>query len=346
MHSITISHELAAHFKEFMTIDAHTEGEPLRIIVSGYPEIKGATILEKRQYVLENLDVYRKLLMHEPRGHADMYGALITEPVSESADFGVLFLHNEGYSSMCGHGILALVKVMCETATIELHDTPRVIKIDSPAGLITAKAHRDALGKIHASFENVDSWADGLNCSVNVEGFREVNYDIGFGGAYYAYVDADYYKINCGQDNVAQLIDLGRRIKQSIIKTHTLKHPLEDDLSFLYGVIFTSKKVTNPEAHSRHVCIFADGEVDRSPTGTGVSARIALLHARGEVALNTPLMIESIVDGRMIVTARTETDFYGKAAVIPEVSGRSYITGKHLFLLDPDDVFQQGFMLR
>ncbi|GIU50594.1 proline racemase [Shewanella sairae] len=346
MHSITINRALTDNFKGFTTIDAHTEGEPLRIIVSGYPDIKGATILEKRQYVQQNLDEYRKILMHEPRGHADMYGALITDPVSESADFGVLFLHNEGYSSMCGHGILALVKVMCETGTIALDNVPRVIKIDSPAGLITAQADRDAAGKITASFENVDSWADALDCTVNVAGFGEVTYDIGFGGAYYAYVDADAHGIRCATDNVAQLIDLGRRIKQAIVASHSLVHPLEQDLGFLYGTMFTSKKVTHPEAHSRHVCIFADGEVDRSPTGTGVSGRIALLHAKGEVGLNQPLMIESIVDGRMIVTAQARTEFHGKHAVIPKVSGRSYITGQHQFFVDPDDVFQQGFILR
>ena len=346
MQSITITSNLSSSFKSFVTIDAHTEGEPLRIIISGYPEIKGSTILEKRQYVQNNLDTYRKLLMHEPRGHADMYGALITEPVTADADFGVLFLHNEGYSSMCGHGILALVKVMCQTDAIVLGHESRIIKIDSPAGLITAKAYRDPQGKIHASFKNVDSWADELNCSVNVEGFGEVNYDIGFGGAYYAYVDADTHGISCGQDNVAQLIDLGRRIKHAVMSSHPLVHPLEEDLSFLYGTIFTSKQVTNPEAHSRHVCIFADGEVDRSPTGTGVSGRVALLHAKGEVALNTPIMIESIVDGRMIVSASAEADFNGKQAVIPEVSGRSYITGQHQFFIDPEDVFQVGFMLR
>ncbi|QQX82011.1 proline racemase family protein [Shewanella sp. KX20019] len=346
MRKIEISPELASTYTEFKTIDAHTEGEPLRIIVSGYPEIKGKTILEKRKYVTENCDVYRKLLMHEPRGHADMYGALITEAVTPNADFGVLFLHNEGYSSMCGHGILALVKVMCTTGAIELNDSERVIKIDAPAGLITAKAYRDQQGKIHASFKNVDSWAESLDCTVMVDGFGDVTYDISFGGAYYAYVDADAHGISCGQENVAQLIDIGRRIKLAVMASHPLAHPIEEDLSFLYGTIFTSKKVTDPEAHSRHVCIFADGEVDRSPTGTGVAGRIALLYAKGEVALNSPLMIESIVDGRMIVSATATTQFHDKQAVIPEVSGRSYITGKHQFFIDPDDVFQDGFMLR
>lgn len=338
--------QILENCQQFLTIDAHTEGEPLRIITSGYPAIAGETILEMRQYVTQHLDRYRTLLMHEPRGHADMYGALLTRPVTEGADFGVLFLHNEGYSSMCGHGILALVKVACETGAITLEAEPRVIKIDAPAGLITATARRDSQGRIHASFLNVASWAESLDCSVMVEGFGEVKYDIGFGGAYYAYVDADAHHISCGQDNVAQLIDLGRRIKLAVMASHSLVHPTEIDLSFLYGTIFTSSKVTDKLAHSRHVCIFADGEVDRSPTGTGVAGRIALLYAKGEVMLNETLMIESIVDGRMMVSVTSESEFCGKKAVIPEVSGRSYITGRHQFIVDPDDQFQHGFMLR
>lgn len=247
---------------------------------------------------------------------------------------------------MCGHGILALVKVACETGTISLGIDARVIKIDAPAGLITAKASRDSQGKVHASFLNVDSWAESLACSVMVEGFGRVNYDIGFGGAYYAYVDADAHGIACGQDNVAQLIDMGGRIKQAVMASHPLVHPIEEELSLLYGTIFISKNVTDKQAHSRHVCIFADGELDRSPTGTGVAGRIALLYAKGKVELNQELMIESIVDGRMIVSATIETEFFGKQAVIPQVSGRSYITGRHQFIIDPDDQFQNGFMLR
>ncbi|QYJ92421.1 proline racemase family protein [Shewanella spartinae] len=330
----------------FKTLDAHTEGEPLRILLEGYPEIPGDTILAKRRYLTAHLDHYRKLLMHEPRGHADMYGAIITAPITPGADFGVLFLHNEGYSSMCGHGILALVTVAVETGTLALGDMPREIKIDAPAGLIHAKAYRDETGELKVSFRNVPSWAEALDCRVTVEGIGEVAYDIGFGGAYYAYVDADALGLSCAPDNVAQLIDWGRRIKHAVMAQHPLAHPLEADLGFLYGTIFTSSKTSSNDAHSRHVCVFADGEVDRSPTGTGVAGRIALLHARGEVVLGERLKIESIVDGAMQVCALDNADFYGKAAVIPEVSGRAFITGRHEFILDPKDQFQQGFMLR
>lgn len=346
MRLLDLSPSFLERCTRFKTLDAHTEGEPLRILLEGYPEIPGDTILAKRRYLTAHLDHYRQLLMHEPRGHADMYGAIITAPVTPSADFGVLFLHNEGYSSMCGHGILALVTAAVETGTIVLGDEPKGINIDSPAGLIQAKACRDEVGELEVSFVNVPSWAEALSCRVAVEGIGEVAYDIGFGGAYYAYVDADALGLCLAQNNVAQIIDWGRRIKLAVMAKHPLDHPLEADLGFLYGTIFTSAKTSSKDAHSRHVCVFADGEVDRSPTGTGVAGRIALLHAKGEAQLGERLKIESIVDGAMQVCALDNVDFYGKSAVLPEVSGRAFITGRHEFILDPMDPFQQGFMLR
>ena len=275
-----------------------------------------------------------------------MYAALLTEPSTEEADFGVLFLHNEGYSSMCGHAILALVKVACQLGAIELGKAPRKVKIDTPAGLVVATAVRNLDGKINVSFKNVASWAEVIEQKVYVEGIGEIAYDIGFGGAYYAFVDADKYHISCQSDNVAQLIELGRKIKHNVSETYKIQHPIEDDLSFLYGTIFTSFKVSKSNYHSKHVCIFADGEVDRSPTGTGVSARIALLYAKNEVVLGQSITIESIVGGRMHVEAQKTIDFHGKPSVIPVVSGRSFITGQHEFLIDEEDVFQEGFILR
>ncbi|MCE9686925.1 proline racemase family protein [Shewanella sp. AS16] len=345
MHQFDLSEEALARYRQFSCLDVHTEGEPLRIITSGYPEIPGDTMLAKRQYLTAHLDSYRSLLMHEPRGHADMYGALITEAVTPEADFGVLFMHNQGYSSMCGHGILGLLKAACETGAITLSRGPRAIGIDTPAGLVRASVERLDDGSLHASFLNVPSWAEALDCSVKVPELGVIAYDIGFGGAYYAYVDADRYGISCRADNQARLIALGQSIKQAVMAVHPLTHPLEADLSFLYGTIFTSREVTDPGAHSRHVCIFADGELDRSPTGTGVAGRIALLMARNEAQLGQALTIESIVDGRMTVTGVERVGYQTKDAVIARVSGRAFITGRQQFLLDPQDVFQTGFML-
>jgi len=338
--------EQFSHFKHFHTIDAHTEGEPLRIITGGYPEIIGSTMLEKRRYLQDNLDQYRQILMFEPRGHADMYGVLVTEPVTSNSDFGVLFLHNEGYSSMCGHGIIAIYKVAVEIGHIKPLSFPHNINIDSPAGLIAATVDKKSNGELDVWFENVASYAHALDCHVDVAGFGAIKYDIGFGGAYYAYVDADVIGVSCSPSNVNQLIDLGRRIKYAVMESTELKHPRDEDLGFLYGTIFYSSKTTQPDAHSRHVCIFAEGEVDRSPTGTGVAGRIALLNAKGEVAHKQQITIESIVDGQMKVSALPCDKFYQYDAVTPKVHGRAWITGVHQFMLDPTDIFQRGFILR
>jgi len=333
-------------FQSIKTIDAHTEGEPLRIIVDGYPSIIGRTILEKRTYLIKELDHLRQLLMFEPRGHADMYGALITEPCSPCADFGILFMHNEGYSSMCGHGIIAVVSVAIETGTLDLPPPNTAIKIDAPAGLIHAYAQFDRNHQLSVSFDNVPSFVEALDQVVTVVGLGEINYDIAYGGAYYAYIDADKLALACTPENQQTLIHAGKIIKQAIMKNHTFNHPLEEDLSFLYGVIFYSSMTDNKDSHSRHVCVFADGEVDRSPTGTGVSARIALLAIKEGIEPLQDIVIESIVGGKMTVNIQENVNYYGKNAVIPRVKGRSFITGQHQFMLDKNDIFPTGFLLR
>ena len=333
-------------YQRLRVLDAHTEGEPLRIITGGYPRISGDTILKKRQFITENLDHLRQILMFEPRGHADMYGALITEPCSEDGDFGIIFMHNEGYSSMCGHGILATVTAMFECDELHIDNGQfKAIKIDSPAGRITAYASL-LNGQFSASFDCVPSFVEAIDRKVEVPGYGLVQYDIAFGGAYYAYVDADALGIQCDPSNAEQLIHLGREIKHSVMKDYSLTHPEHQDLAFLYGTIFTSSKVNEPDSHSRHVCIFADGELDRSPTGTGVSGRIALLQHQQQVEMNQPIKIESIIGSHMTVEANQQVSYFDKQAVIPRVSGRAYITGTSEFLVDINDPFKHGFLVR
>jgi len=342
------SEVLAANKEKYLAvtaIDAHTEGEPLRIITGGYPEIKGNTILEKRQYLIEHIDHYRQLLMYEPRGHADMYGALITAPCTKDATFGILFMHNEGYSSMCGHGIIAVVAVAIETNSIPMPAKGEYIGIVSPAGFI--KAYAELIdNQLSVSFENVPAFVDALDQQVNVEGLGVVNYDVSFGGAYYAFVDADSLHLDLTPDNSQALINAGRAIKQAVMAEHKINHPLESDLSFLYGTIFYSKNTAREASHSRHVCIFAEGELDRSPTGTGVSARAALLAKKEDLLSDKKVIIESITGGEMTVNIQSTLDYFGNIAVIPRVSGRAFITGSHQFLLDKNDIFPQGFLLR
>jgi len=328
------------------TLDMHTAGEPLRIVRSGYPEIPGDCMLSKRRYLQQHLDHLRKLLMLEPRGHADMYGAVLTDPVTPDGDFGVLFMHNEGYSSMCGHGILAIVTALLECGDlILLQDECRTLRIDSPAGRITAYAKNTAQGP-EVSFDSVPSYVDKENLTFNLPGIGQVRSDIAFGGAYYAFIDADELNLECSAENAVKLIDLGRRCKEAINQIYSVKHPLSADLSFLYGVIFTSMNVADERSHSRHACVFADGELDRSPTGTGVSARMALLHHQHKAPLNRSIDIEGIAALPMRVYGHSEQDFHGKSALIPRVSGRAYITGQHQFILDPSDPLSQGLFIR
>lgn len=337
----------AAHFAppsdwlEFTTIDAHTAGEPLRVILSGMPEPQGATMLEKRAHAQRHHDALRRALMLEPRGHADMYGCLPTRPVTPDGDLGVLFLHNEGYSTMCGHGIIAIVKVGLECGLI----TPRdeFVRIDTPAGRVTARAHRDGERVRSVSFRNVPSFLLERDLLVQVEGLGRVRCDIAFGGAFYAFVDATSLSLDA--KDARTLIDAGMRIKRAVAAQYAIHHPSGDhELDFLYGTIFVWPGTG--ELHSTNVCIFAEGEVDRSPTGTGVSARAAIHHARGELGLGEWIHIESIVKSSFRVRAVETTRVGDVDAVIPEVEGSAHLTGRHTFWVDPKDPFATGFLLR
>jgi len=327
------------------TIDAHTGGEPFRVITGGLPELPGDTILERRRYAKEKLDHLRTTLMFEPRGHADMYGCIVTPPVTPGADIGLLFMHNEGFSTMCGHGIIGITKVALETGMLPLTAPETTIKIDTPAGLVTAHA-RVADGCVRSVyFHNVPSFVLALDETVEVPGLGSVRYDLAFGGAFYAYVQAESVGLTCTPDDYQGLIEKGRAIKQAVMATRPIPHPFEADLSFLYGTIFIGPALREG-AHSRNVCVFAEGEVDRSPTGTGVSGRLAIHHARGEIGLNQPITIESIIGSRFTGRVIETTTFGPHPAITPEVEGAAHITGRHEFLIDPTDPLRAGFMLR
>ncbi len=330
---------------EIETIDAHTAGEPLRIILSGFPEIKGNTILEKRKFVKDNFDYLRTSLMFEPRGHADMYGCIITPPTSGNTDFGVIFMHNEGYSTMCGHGIIAVTKVVLETNMFDKLEPITKIKIDTPAGIVTAYAKVKDQKIESVYFENVPSFVLLKNKVVNVPQIGKVNFDVSFGGAFYAFVDADEFGLELNSKNYSEIISIGTKIKNEVMKNFEIKHPFDDELSFLYGTIFYSRPKLESN-HSRHVCVFANGEVDRSPTGTGVSARAAILYSKNQIKLNQHISIESIIDTTFSVKVISETKFGNHSAIIPQVEGNAHIIGKNTFYIDPDDPLKHGFFLK
>lgn len=327
------------------TIEAHTGGEPLRIFTGGLPEIKGSTVLEKRRYFKENYDAIRTGTMWEPRGHSDMYGAVITEPNTDEADFGMFFLHNEGYSTMCGHAIIAITKVMLDTGWLEKEGENPIVRIDVPAGRIDAQALRINGSVTEVSFFNVPSFLYKRDLEIEIDGIGCLKYDIAFGGAFYVFCEASDLNVELLPTQHNRLIELGRTIKNAVMKEVEIVHPFEPDLSFLYGTII----VGSPEStshHSRNVCVFAEGQVDRSATGSGVSARAALHYAKKQLQVGESITIESILGSCMSVQVHKEVEYGGYQAVIPRVTGTAAITGKNQFFFDPNDQLKNGFNFR
>ncbi|MEL6824062.1 MAG: proline racemase family protein, partial [Calditrichota bacterium] len=315
-------------------------------ILAGFPKLKGTTILERRREAKEKYDHLRRALMWEPRGHADMYGCIITPPVRDESDFGVLFLHNEGFSTMCGHGIIAVTKVAIEIGLIEPSEAETCVRIDSPAGLITAYARMESHSVQSVYFHNVPSFVQKLDAVVNVPGLGNIRYDLAYGGAFYAYVQAADAGVRCIDEDNRLLIERGMAIKHAVMNSVQMRHPFEEDLNFLYGTIFIDP-AESPGNHSRNVCVFAEGEVDRCPTGTGVSARMAIHHARGEIKAGDPsVVIESVIGSSFKAGVVKEVAFGDYDAVIPVVEGTAHITGMHEFLIDPTDALRDGFILR
>lgn len=326
-------------------IDMHTGGEPLRVITQGYPDIPADSLLEYRRKLKQDYDHLRTALMFEPRGHADMYGALVLPPFDNKADCSVIFMHNEGYSTMCGHAVIAIMTLAMEMNWVEVTDGKASMVIEAPCGLIAAKGEI-INGKIQASFHCVPSFVTALNQTVHVPSLgKEIQYDLAYGGAFYVYVDAAQFNIPLVGANQQQLSELGEAIKKAVTDScNDYKHPFSEDLSFIYGTIFVGEALEGND--SRNVCIFADGEVDRSPTGSGVSGRMALHHAKGELSLGEGLSIESIIGSVFRAEVAELTEYGPHQAVIPKVIGDAYVCGQNEFIIQADDKLKHGFLLR
>jgi proline racemase len=308
-------------------VDYHTGGEPFRIVTGGVPPLEGLSILDKRRFAGEHLDHVRRLLVYEPRGHADMYGCFVTEPEDDGADLGVVFFHNAGYSTACGHGTIALVTWAIESGRVE---GPEVV-VDVPSGRLRTVARLEGGRVASVRFRNVPAFvhARGLAAAG-----REV--DIAFGGAFYASVEE---RVEPAQ--LPRLIELGRAIKAELESKGPIVHPDEPELRDVYGVIFWQEEAAKPLTQ-RNVTVFADGEVDRSPCGSGTSARLALLHKEGRLKTGEPLRHLSIVGSEFAGRVIEETPH----GVVTEVEGSAHPTGRHEFVLDPADELGEGFLLR
>ena len=328
------------------TIDAHTAGEPLRLIVGGFPSLEGPTILDKREWLREHYDHLRTALMLEPRGHTDMYGALLTEPERPGSHAGVLFMHNEGYSTMCGHGVIAVVTIALERGLIEVGDSDAIV-LDSPAGPIRARAAvTEAGGRRRVTsvkFENVPSFVLHPALPVKV-GTRAVQVDVAFGGAFYAIVDSEAVGIPVRPDRLPDLRRAGMEIKHAVESAVRVTHPEQPMLNGIYGTIFTGPPGSDG-ADLRNVTIFAEAEVDRSPCGTGTCAVMAVLAGMGVLGPENAFVHESILGTRFRGRIVRETLVAGTAAIVPEVEGEAWITGQHEFLIDENDPLRHGFRL-
>jgi proline racemase len=345
------------------SIDAHAAGEPLRLVIDGLPAPEGRTMLDKRAWAMKRLDHLRRALILEPRGHTDMYGALLTEPVSRDANAGLLFMHNEGWSTMCGHGIIAVTTIAIERGLIwrasldpaggskaplgGTKPTSAEICYDTPAGPVQARAqlahHGDDVRVESVAFRNVASFVYEPSLMVPI-GNRKIPVDIAFGGAFYAIVDSEAAGVPIDAAHLPELRKLGMAIAREVERLRRVVHPNDAGLEGIYGTIFTAPAQL-PEAHLRNVTIFADAEVDRSPCGTGTAAVMAVLNDMGLLLDDVPFVHESIV-GTTFKGRVVERVVVGeRPAIVPEIEGSAWITGEHTFLIDGDDPLKSGFRL-
>jgi proline racemase len=332
------------------TVDYHTAGEPFRIVADPAVSIEGATVAEKRVFAMRDpeVDGLRRLLCFEPRGHADMYGGFIVPPDDAGAHLGVLFWHKDGFSTACGHGTIALGAWAIDSGLVAPDPSGVTeVRVDVPSGRVTARVHRTGDRTTAIDFVNVPSYV--VATDVGVDTSRgELNVDVAFGGAMYAFLEASRIGLTVTPDRYAELIAIGREIKWRLNEADVARHATDDRLSGIYGTIIVEDLGPDGAGNlqERNVAVFADGEVDRSPCGSGTAARVALLAESGRLGSGQELVNGSIVGTRFRARIVAEVTADGRPAVIPEVTGMAYRTGEHNFELDPDDPIGLGFVLR
>ncbi|OCW57515.1 proline racemase family protein [Hoeflea olei] len=327
-------------------IDMHTGGEPLRIITGGYPDLPKGTILEKRAYVRDHLDHLRKLMMLEPRGHADMYGALLVEPDLPGADLAVLFMHNAGYSTMCGHAVIALGRFAVDQGLVTPRERVTPVNIECPCGLVRAEvAMRDGQ-PAEVSFESVPSFLFARDRVLDIGEWGRIRFDIAYGGAFYALADARQFGLRFGRDPVAAFVAAGDSLTRAASAAIALHHPDDAELAFLYGTILTDGNDAYSDRPTRNVCVFAERQVDRSPTGSGVTARLAAMQARGQIAPGQSRVFESLVGSRFSGSVASATTAGPYPAITAMVTGRAFYSGKAEFTIEDGDPFAEGFLVR
>lgn len=328
----------------YTVVDAHTEGNPERVVISNIPAIPGETMLEKGIYLRKHMDNLRKVLTHEPRGHNNMYAALVIPPTNPEADFGILYLEPGGYATMCGHGTIAICTVLVEMGLVEAKEPITEIALDTPAGLVRAKvAVKDGSAE-SVTITNVPSFLYKPEVTVDVPGIGKVTADISYGGNFYAILPAEQVGLRVHTDDFRKLIDYGTRIWDAINEQVEIQHPIDTKINCLNYVEFYGPP-THPEAHVKNAVVVAPSGMDRSPCGTGTSAKMATLFARGELGLHEQFVHESII-GTLYYGELIEKVKVGAFdAVVPTIRGSAYIWGINQLVVDPRDPFPHGFQI-
>ena len=331
--------------RTWQCVDSHTEGMPTRVVVGGVGVLPGASMEERRRFVIDHADHLRTWLMFEPHGHSAMSGAILQPPTRDDADWGVVYIEVSGCLPMCGHGTIGVATVLVETGMVAVTEPQTVIRLDTPAGLVIATVDVEGTRARGVTIENVPSFVTELDATVNVPGLGEVPYDMAFGGNFYAIVDLDAITgaPEFGRENADALLDVGMRIMSAINEQSPPRHPQNPAIDHVHHVQLVAPGST--ARHSRHAMVIHPGWFDRSPCGTGTSARVAQLIARGELAIGEDLVNESIIGTHFTGRAIRETTVGDFPAIVPTITGRAWITGTSQHMLAPDDPFPQGFLL-
>ena len=336
--------------REIRTIDYHTAGEPFRIVANPPVEIVGDTVANRRVYAMGSAEVdgLRKLLCFEPRGHADMYGCFITPPDDDEADFGVLFWHKDGFSTACGHGTIALGVWAIESGKVAIDPSGVTdVVIDVPSGRVTARVHTNGSVIESVDFVNVASYHMHSDISVDTS-LGALTVDVSFGGAIYAQLDVAQIGLSVTPEHYGEIIAIGREIKWALNDSEYAEHPTDPRLSGIYGTIVYEDLASDDDGlkRQRNATIFADGEVDRSPCGSGTCARLATLVEKKQLKIGEILKHDSIVDSQFLGVAKAQVSSDGYDAILPQVTGMAYKTGESVFTVDPRDRLTPGFVLR
>ncbi len=325
-------------------VDTHTAGEPTRTITGGFPRIPGKTVGEKMVYMRDHMDELRTMLMYEPRGNNVMSGAVLTEPSDPSADIGVIYIETGGYLPMCGHDTIGCCTALIETGMIAAKEPETEIVLETPAGLVTAKAAvEDGIVK-SVSFKNIPSFLYMADIDVDVPDLGKIVLDIAYGGNFYAIVDAQKLGLDIKPENASKIIQVGSLIKDAVNQQYDVKHP---ELPYIKGLTHVefSAPPTHKDAHAKNTVLITHDALDRSPCGTGTSAKLATLYAKNKISLNQEFVHESIIGSLFKAKVIEECEVAGYKAIIPQITGSAHVTGLHQFVVDPDDPLKEGFLI-